>query len=53
MLINYLKSSESKLHEINKACPVKVWLGKLTALDMTPLGWLGHKTSTQTKVIFF
>ena len=31
-----------------KACPVNVWLGKLTALDMTPLGWLGHKTSTQT-----
>ena len=30
------------------ACPVNVWLGKLTALDMTPLGWLGHKTSTQT-----
>ena len=29
------------------ACPVKVWLGKLTALDMTPLCWLGHKTSTQ------
>ena len=24
-----------------------MWLGKLTALDMTPLGWLGHKTSTQ------
>ena len=24
-------------------------LGKLTALDMTPLGWLGRKTSTQTK----
>ena len=22
----------------DKACPVKVWLGKLTALDMTPLG---------------
>ena len=20
------------------ACPIKVWLGKLTALDMTPLG---------------
>ena len=32
----------------DKACPVNVWLGKLTALDMTPLGWLGHKTSTQT-----
>ena len=30
------------------ACPVKVWLGKLTELDMTPLGWLGCKTSTQT-----
>ena len=25
-----------------------MWLGKLTALDMTPLGWLGGKTSTQT-----
>ena len=22
----------------DKACPVNVWLGKLTALDMTPLG---------------
>ena len=29
-------------------CPVNVWLGKLTALDMTPLGWLGRKSSTQT-----
>ena len=28
--------------------PANVWLGKLTALDMTPLGWLGRKTSTQT-----
>ena len=27
---------------------VNVWLGKLTALDMTPLGWLGRKTSIQT-----
>ena len=34
------------------ACPVNVWLGKLTALDMTPLGWLGRKTSTQTKITF-
>ena len=32
----------------DQACPVNVWLGKLTALDMTPLGWLGRKTSTQT-----
>ena len=32
----------------DKACPVNVWLVKLTALDMTPLGWLGRKTSTQT-----
>ena len=30
------------------ACLVNVWLGKLTALDMNPLGWLGRKTSTQT-----
>ena len=30
------------------ACPVNVWLGKLTELDMTLLGWLGRKTSTQT-----
>ena len=22
----------------DKACPVNVWLGKLTVLDMTPLG---------------
>ena len=27
--------------------PSKWWLGKLTTLGMTPLGWLGHKTSTQ------
>ena len=32
----------------DQACPVNVWLGKLTMLDMTPLGWLGRKTSTQT-----
>ena len=24
-----------------------MWLGKLTALDITPLGWLDRKTSTQ------
>ena len=29
----------------DEACPVNIWLGKLTALDMTPLG---RKTSTQT-----
>ena len=34
------------------ACPVNVWLGKLTALDMTPLGWLGRKTSTQTNKLY-
>ena len=28
----------------DKACPVMVWLGKLTALDMTSLGWLVRKT---------
>ena len=35
---------------VDQACPVNVWLGKLTAFDMTPLGWLGRKTSTQTKM---
>ena len=35
------------------ACPVNVWLGKLTSLDMTPLGWLGRKTSTQTWLLSF
>ena len=33
------------------ACPVNMWLGKLTALDMTPLGWLGRKTSTRTNIL--
>ena len=28
-----------------------MWLGKLTTLNMTPLGWLGRKTSTQTNKI--
>ena len=32
----------------DQACPLKVWLGKLTALDMTLLDWLGRKTSKQT-----
>ena len=36
----------NRLEEL--ACPVKVWLGKLTTLDMTQMHWLGHKTSTQT-----
>ena len=39
ILVNFLE---------DLACPVNVWLGKLTALVMTPLGWLGSKTSTQT-----
>ena len=30
------------------ASHVKVWLGKLTVFDMTPLGLLGRKTSIQT-----
>ena len=32
---------------------MNVWLGKLTVLNMTSLGWLGHKTSTQTNKIEF
>ena len=31
-------------HLEDLACPVKVWLGKLTMLDMTPFG---RKASTQ------
>ena len=30
-----------------------MWLGKLTTLDMTPLGWLGRKTSTQTNKLLW
>ena len=33
---------------LSRNIPKKVWLGKLTMLDMTQLGWLGHKISTQT-----
>ena len=33
----------------NEACPINVWLGKLTMLDMTPLGWLSRETATQTR----
>ena len=44
ILVNHLK---------DYACPVNVWLGKLTALNMTPLGWLGHKTSTQMHTTIF
>ena len=47
-----LSSSTWQSHIISMketACPVNVWLGKLTALDMTPLGWLGSKSSTQTQ----
>ena len=33
------------------ACPVNVWLNKLTAFEMTPLGGLGRKTSTQTNTL--
>ena len=41
ILVNYLE---------DKACLVKVWLGKLTTLNMTPLGWLGHNLSQQTQM---
>ena len=35
-------------HLEDYTCPAKVGLGKLTLLDMTPMGWLDSKTSTQT-----
>ena len=32
------------VHVVNAVdCPVNVWLGNLTALDMALLGWLGRK----------
>ena len=40
-------------HLEDLACSLKVWLGKLTMLNMTPLSWLGHKISTQTKINAF
>ena len=36
-------------HLEDYACPVNVWLGKLTALNITPWGWLCRETSTQKK----
>ena len=39
VLVNYLDD-----------CPVKVWLGKLTALDMTPMHWSHCKASTQMEI---
>ena len=38
-------------HLGDKACSVNVWLGKLNALHMTQMGWLGRKSSTQTNII--
>ena len=42
------KSTSLLLWRLYKPALEKVWLGKLTTLNMTLLGWLGHKTSTQT-----
>ena len=36
----------------DKACPIKVLLGKLTAFHLTPSGLLGLETSTQTNKQF-
>ena len=38
-LINHvIQTTELVNHLDDLVCPVKVWLGKLTALSMTPLG---------------
>ena len=34
----------------DKACPVIVWLGYLNVLIMTPMGWLGCKTSSNKQI---
>ena len=36
-------------HLEDLARPVNLWLGKLTALDMTPLGWLSRKNLDTNK----
>ena len=33
-----------------KACPGKVWLGKLSAFNMTIMGWLGRNISTRSNL---
>ena len=62
MPASWLSKVRVRLHDMctilvyrfeDKGCPVKVWLGKLTALDMVPLGWVGRKTSTQTTTMSF
>ena len=35
-------------HYVDLDCPGKMWIGKLTRLDMSPLGWLGHKINQST-----
>ena len=40
ILVNHLEDLRDSLE--------KVWLGKLTVLNITLMGWLGHKTPTQT-----
>ena len=37
----------------DEVCPVMVWLGKLTALDMTSLGWLVRKICCFFFLFFF
>ena len=46
-----ISSSYSFVSTLGQACPVKVWLGKLTLLDMTLLGCLGCRTSIQTQTL--
>ena len=35
----------------DQACPVNSWLGKLTALNMTPLGWRAVKAQHKQTII--
>ena len=64
MTNTYMKSELSKFTEFMEAmciilvkrlkdyaCPVNMWLGKLTTFDMTPTGWLGRKITTQTNIL--
>ena len=42
---------QKRLEPVYILVPVKLWLGKLTAPDIPPLGWQGRKTPTQNLLV--
>ena len=47
------KNVQILVNRLEQACPVKMWLSKLAALDMTPLGWLSSKTNKHIIMVLF